>query len=115
MAKHKVSKPGHETIAQERARRESEDVLRDLQASLAGDKGATTRAQHLRELRDMPRKPLHPLDIAAACFGGEPPQQDPSTDQFDDGIDTERGQQDAMSNDAGAERHTAHRTQPPPE
>jgi hypothetical protein len=63
MAKRKVSKPGHETIAQERDRRESEDVLRDLQASLAGDKGATTRAQHLRELRDMPRKPLHPLDI----------------------------------------------------
>ncbi len=52
-----------ETIAQERQRKQAEDVTRDLAASLAGDKNATTRALHLRELRDMPRKPIHPLDL----------------------------------------------------
>jgi len=58
-----VDEPAHETIAEERARREAEDMARDLAASLAGDKDATTRAQRLHELRDMPRKPLHPLDV----------------------------------------------------
>lgn len=63
MAKRKQGDPGHETIAEERARHQSEDMTRDLQASLAGDKGATTRAQRLHELRDMPSRPLHPLDV----------------------------------------------------
>jgi len=63
----KSAKP--ETHAREKHREEQEDVLRDLEASLAHDPAATTRAKRLAQLRDMPRKPIHPLALYLAERG----------------------------------------------
>jgi hypothetical protein len=63
----KPAKP--ETHARERRREEEEDVVRDLEASLAHDPNATTRAKRLEQLRDMPRTPMHPLALYLAERG----------------------------------------------
>jgi len=63
----KPAKP--ETRAKEQHRAEEEDVLRDLEASLAHDPSATTRAKRLAQLRDTPRKPMHPLALYLAERG----------------------------------------------
>jgi hypothetical protein len=55
-------KKKRETIADER-REQEEDVIRDLQASLAHDPSKTTRAKRLAELRARPRTPTHPLAL----------------------------------------------------
>jgi len=57
------------THAKEQRREEEEDVLRDLEASLAHDPNATTRAKRLAQLRAMPRKPMHPLALYLAERG----------------------------------------------
>lgn len=44
-------------------REEEEDVVRDLEASLAHDPSGTTRAKRLAELRARPRTPTHPLAL----------------------------------------------------
>jgi lambda repressor-like predicted transcriptional regulator len=54
--------PRRGTIAEVR-RAEEEDVVRDLEASLAHDPSSTTRAKRLAELRALPRTPTHPLAL----------------------------------------------------
>jgi hypothetical protein len=44
-------------------RRQQEDVIRDLEASIAHDPSGTTRAKRLAELRARERIPTHPLAL----------------------------------------------------
>jgi hypothetical protein len=64
MVARRPKKPGprRDAIAEE-ARRAEEDVVRDLEASLAHDPSSTTRAKRLAELRARPRTPTHPLAL----------------------------------------------------
>jgi hypothetical protein len=56
-------KKKRETIADDVRREQQEDVIRDLEASLAHDPSGTTRAKRLAELRARPRTPTHPLAL----------------------------------------------------